>query len=60
MLEVKQIERKKDGCFLGPEIGTISTMMDTQVTLVVLAIMDLKIKSEAWYQTRKHATEQHD
>lgn len=29
MLEVKQIERKKDGCFLGPEIGTISTMMDT-------------------------------
>lgn len=58
---IKQMEKKRDRCSLGPVIGARSTMIDTLVTLVVpAAIMDFIIRSEAWYQTSKYTIELHD
>ena len=37
MLEVKQIDRKKDGCFLGPEIGL---PLVKEVIFKVLLVLD--------------------
>lgn len=49
------MERKRDGCLLGPVLGAGNTTMDTPVTSVTgAAVTEFIIGSEARYQTSKY------